>query len=94
MKITAALWGIAGLITGILDALDMLQLGAISMMGASCETAECTANFLTTIMGFMIDVLTGPLLLAVSFINNQTLGIFGVIFGIVILIVFYGESRH
>jgi len=93
MKISATIWGIVGVITGILDALDMLQMGAISMSGVACKTAECTTNYIGTMVAFMVDVVTGPLLLAASLISNPVLGIFGIIAGIAIIIVFYGENK-
>ena len=80
----ALAWLLIGAVFGIMDALDIVQLGFISMQEAACTTSACTVSGVSLIIGFTMDMLVAPALLAAAFMNSG-LGLLGVGIGLVIL---------
>lgn len=97
LTIFGVIWLGIGVFVALLDALDMLQLGFISMAATQCAQTgnpACLAGSMQTLILFMLDVAIGPLLFAANLISNPFLGIFGVITGLVILYIFYGRNGN
>jgi hypothetical protein len=94
LAIGGVMWGVIGLIVAVLDLLTVFKFGLISMVATKCAQSgnvACLPGTIETIVLFAVDVVIGPLLLAANLMTSS-LGIIGVIIGLVILFFAYAKK--
>ena len=88
MSTIGLVWAAIGLFVAISDFLTIAKFGVITYSATLCAQAgdiNCVTNGISTLILFLVDVAIGPFLLAVNFIENPFLGLFGTIIGLTII---------
>ncbi len=94
-KIIAQIYLTIGFITAILDYLDVIKLSIMGYQNSMCAlngNINCVNDGLTKMIQFLVDIIIGPALLAANLAGNSTLGIFGVLAAVIIILIAYGRK--
>ena len=86
-----------GFVFALLDLLDILKLGFLSMAASNCAqtgSVTCLQGLIATMMLFLVDVITGPIILAANLMTNPFLGIVGVALGLIVLYFSFGQGGY